>query len=302
MSEIDVSVIIVNYNTKQLLCDCINSIYTQTKELSFEIIVSDNGSVDGSIQMVKDCFPDVILLENNANLGFGKANNIAKKQAKGKYIFYLNSDTLLRNNAIKVFFDYWETNKDKNIGALGTNLLDADNRYMHSFANFPSYKKMIFEPIKFFVTANIKSILSIFLKNKVNKIKVRHDYNKFEGNVGYITGADLFLLNDEFALFDERFFMYYEECDLELQLAKQGKSRIIIDGPLINHLENGSDKTKKGYSYSSIFNEISRVKYYRKNLKFHFFIPIIKFFVLATWLNPIIFKKAKTYFKEYLRA
>lgn len=302
MSEIDVSVIIVNYNTKQLLRDCINSIYTHTKELIIEIIVSDNGSVDGSISMLKELFPDVILLENNANLGFGKANNVAKRQARGKYIFYLNSDTVLRNNAIKYFFDYWEANKDKNIGALGANLLDSDNQYMHSFADFPSYKKMIFEPIKFFFTANIKSFLSIFFKNKVNKIKIHHDYNKYEGNVGYITGADLFLLNDEFSFFDERFFMYYEECDLELKLAKQGKDRVIIDGPLINHLENGSDKTKKGYSFSSIFNEISRIKYYKKNMKYHFFIPVIKFFVIATWLNPMIFKKAKSYFKEYLQA
>ncbi len=300
--QIDVSIIIVNYNTKELLKNCINSIYKNTHDINFEIIVSDNGSVDGSIEMLKELFPDIILLENNANLGFGKANNIAKKRALGKYIFYLNSDTLLCNNAIKCFFDFWETNKDKSIGALGANLIDYDNNYMHSFSNFPTYRKMIFEPIKFFFTANIKSILSVFIKNKVNTIKLNHSYNKFEGKVGYITGADLFLLNDEFALFDERFFMYYEECDLELKLANLGKDRIIIDGPLIKHLENGSDKTKKGYSYSSIFNEISRVKYYRKNLKFHFLIPIMKLFVLLTWLNPIIFKKAKGHFKEYLKA
>lgn len=299
---VDVSIIIVNYNTKNLLKNCINSIYLHTSEINFEIIVSDNGSSDGSIEMIKKYFPKVVLIENKANLGFGKANNIGKRIANGKYIFYLNSDTEIKNNAIKLFYEFWEKNTTNDLGALGANLLDYKNEIMHSFANFPSYKKMIFEPIKFFVTANIKSILSIFFNNGVNNIKITRNFSKYSGDVGYITGADLFLLNDNNALFDERFFMYYEECDLELNLAKNGKRRVIIDGPIIYHLENGSDKTKKGYSFSSIFNEISRIKYYRKNMKFHIFIPVIKFFVLLTWLNPVIFKKSRKYFKEYIKA
>ena len=101
----DVSIIIVNYNTKDLIKNCIDSIYEQTKDIKFEIIVSDNGSVDGSIEMIKSEFPNVILIENNANLGFGTANNRGLKIAKGKYIFYLNSDTVLLNNAVKLYPD-----------------------------------------------------------------------------------------------------------------------------------------------------------------------------------------------------
>ena len=104
----DVSIIIVNYNTKQLLADCLKSIYEQTNNIDFEVIVSDNGSVDGSIEMLKRDFSQVILIENNANLGFGAANNRGLEVAKGKYIFYLNSDTVLLNNAVKIFFDYLE--------------------------------------------------------------------------------------------------------------------------------------------------------------------------------------------------
>ncbi|MBR0101257.1 MAG: glycosyltransferase, partial [Treponema sp.] len=123
MSQIDVSVIIVNFNTKDLLQNCLRSIYEQTANVTIEVLVSDNGSTDGSLEMVRQQFPQTILLENNANLGFGKANNIAAKQAHGKYIFYLNSDTELKNNAIKYFFDYWENATEKNdIGALGCNL------------------------------------------------------------------------------------------------------------------------------------------------------------------------------------
>ena len=96
----DVSIIIVNYNTRDLLKDCLISIYKHTTEIDFEVIVSDNGSVDGSIEMLKQEFSQVVLIENNANLGFGTANNRGLAVARGKYIFYLNSDTILLNNAV----------------------------------------------------------------------------------------------------------------------------------------------------------------------------------------------------------
>ena len=107
--SMDVSVIIVNYNTKELTRNCLKSVFEKTKGVNFEVIVSDNGSTDGSIEMIKSEFPEVILIENNANLGFGAANNRALKIARGKYVFYLNSDTLLLNNAVKIFFDYSST-------------------------------------------------------------------------------------------------------------------------------------------------------------------------------------------------
>ena len=102
-AELDVSVRIVNYNTKDVIHNCLKSIYEHTKEITFEVIVSDNGSNDGSIEMIKLYFPQVVLIENNSNLGFGAANNRGFSLAKGKYIFYLNSDTMLNNNTVKFF-------------------------------------------------------------------------------------------------------------------------------------------------------------------------------------------------------
>ncbi|MFC2281975.1 MAG: glycosyltransferase family 2 protein, partial [Treponema socranskii subsp. buccale] len=89
----NVSVIIVNYNTRELTKNCLLSIYEKTQGINFEVIVSDNGSKDGSQDMIRTEFPQVSLIENNANLGFGTANNRALAAAKGKYVFYLNSDT-----------------------------------------------------------------------------------------------------------------------------------------------------------------------------------------------------------------
>ena len=134
----DVSIIIVNYNTKDLLQTCISSVIEHTKEISYEIIVSDNGSKDKSIEMLKKEFPQVILIENNRNLGFGAANNVAVKTAKGKYIFYLNSDTILLNNAVKMFFDFWEKANIENIGVLGAQLLNAEHQQVQSWGKYPT--------------------------------------------------------------------------------------------------------------------------------------------------------------------
>ena len=147
-----VSIIIVNYNTKQILCNCLNSIYSHTKDITFEVIVSDNGSTDGSINLIKSQFPQVILIENNANLGFGAANNRALDIAKGKYIFYLNSDTVLLNNACKIFYNYFEQYQNENIGAIGANLLDEENNVIHSYGSFGGYKKNLFQLYKQFFT------------------------------------------------------------------------------------------------------------------------------------------------------
>ena len=111
-SSMQVSIIIVNYNTKELLNNCLKSIYKYTKDIDFEIIVSDNGSTDNSISMLKTEFPQVVIVDNGKNLGFGAANNKGLEIAKGKYIFYLNSDTLILNNAVKIFYDYFEANEN----------------------------------------------------------------------------------------------------------------------------------------------------------------------------------------------
>lgn len=301
----DVSIIIVNYNTKQLLADCLNSIFEQTKDISFEVIVSDNGSTDGSIEMLKTDFPQVILLENNANLGFGIANNRGLKIAKGKYIFYLNSDTILLNNSIKMFFDYWEENGEKeNIGALGCNLQDRDGNIVHSWAKFPDYK-YDFIGLYHNVYGFLKlSFQHFFFKKQIPEYENKNSLEKYIGQTDYIVGADLFLLNNADTYFDEDFFMYCEETYLQYNLYKKGKSRLLIDGPKIIHLEgasskkNTSDIIHKEASFSSIENKISKVIYYKKTGVSTFEILIMKLLILFLWLNPMLFKSNKKYIKK----
>lgn len=292
----DVSVIIVNYNTKELTRNCLKSIYEHTYDIDFEVIVSDNGSIDGSIEMIKNEFPQVILIENNANLGFGAANNRGLKSAKGKYVFYLNSDTILLNNAVKMFFDYWENSPEKEtIGALGGCLLNKNLETMHSGAPFPTYitfcknqlKRLIFHIIKSFLFF----IKLFFLYEKKRREIPVSVFVKIGETSGYITGADLFILNNVYALFDENFFMYCEETDLELQLKKKGMKRIIIDGPRIQHFHETAFLGTSITNFSEICTQISSVYYSKKNFSGSAF--ILRFLIWVDWLNPYIRREVK---------
>lgn len=292
----DVSIIIVNYNTRDLLKNCLISIYKHTTEINFEVIVSDNGSVDGSIEMLKQEFPQVILIENNANLGFGTANNRGLAIAKGKYIFYLNSDTVLLNNAVKMFYDYWENSPEKDsIGALGCNLLDKDGNVTGSWAGFPEPHSILIDTIrmnygllKIFILGLIGKHIAIPSENK----KV---YLKKVGDVDYIFGADLFLMNDKYAYYDEKIWLYTEETDLQFQLMLAEKKRLLIDGPEIIHLEEQSSITSDNQPFEGIvkfsarWKRISCIYFLRKNISYSKAF-LIKLFTITLWLNPLVFK------------
>lgn len=266
----DVSIIIVNYNTKELTRNCLKSIYEHTYDIDFEVIVSDNGSVDGSIEMIKNEFPQVILIENNANLGFGAANNRGLKIANGKYVFYLNSDTVLLNNAVKIFFDYWENSSEKEkIGALGCILKDEYGNRIHSGDIFPRYKNEIIKLIKTNASIRINSFLAKLHFCQVHSKKSVIKKDCFP-SIEYVTGADLFLLNNDFAIFDESYFLYFEETDLQYRMSKNNLNRILISGPEIVHLTGKSNNVEKNeilryVSFSLCQVLVSRIIYFKKN-------------------------------------
>ncbi|WP_288188411.1 glycosyltransferase family 2 protein [uncultured Treponema sp.] len=298
----DVSIIIVNYKTKQLTLDCLASVYEQTQGLQFEVFVSDNGSLDGSVEAIREKFPQVRLIENNANLGFGAANNRALAQATGKYVFYLNSDTLLLNNAVKYFFDYWESVKNKNeIGALGCVLLDSEKNPTHSGDELPTYDK-ICAVQKQFLKGHIKWSMCklLHLQNLAlrlwNRVKQAPKQQLTAGKIGYVTGADLFLMNNDYARFDENFFLYYEETDLQNRLVKAGKTNYLIDGPSIIHKEKRREKNFSITTFSVVQAQRSALYYAKKNLQTK--IGRLKFLTLLDWLNPFEYKLTKPFLKE----
>ena len=248
----DVSIIIVNYNTKDLTMQCIDSVIEKTTDVKYEIILVDNASVDGSKELFEND-DRITYYYNNENSGFGKANNIGFEIAKGKYLFLLNSDTLLLNNAVKMFFDYAESNQYN--GALGSYLLDQEENIIHSYGEFITAGGIL-----------KKSLPRIGKKFKYNEVVCSGDYI----DVDYITGADLFLPKsaiDRVGGFDPIFFMYCEEVDLQYRMKKEGYSRRVIKGPRIIHLEGASattkKKKKKAGNASPLFD--SRFKYLKKH-------------------------------------
>lgn len=242
-----VSVIIVNYNTRDLLYNCLRSLFEQTKDITFEVIVVDNASSDDSVTMVRNNYPSVKLLVLESNVGFGNANNKALKMAKGDYVFLLNSDTIILNNILMYFLVYYDQNKSQRIGALGTYLLNDKGLLNTSSGYFPSIRN------------ELKYVASHFF---TRKDKTTHgEKSKL---VDYIIGADLFMnkkVLDEIGYFDPRFFMYYEETDLQKRMVDKGLCRVLIPGPLIIHLDGGSFE-QRGLSFHRLCLSQKSLNYY----------------------------------------
>jgi GT2 family glycosyltransferase len=122
------TVVIVNYNVEYFLEQCLNSVYRASENMDIEVYVVDNNSVDGSIKMVKEKFPSVILIENKTNDGFSKANNQAIKKAKGKYILLLNPDTVVEESTFSKVVEFMDSTKDA--GGLGVRMVDGKGKFL----------------------------------------------------------------------------------------------------------------------------------------------------------------------------
>ena len=133
---VDISIIIVSWNTKILLQTCLQSVYDTIRHITFEVIVVDNDSSDGSVEMVTKEFPQVKLICNKKNLGFAKANNIGIKVSQGNYICLVNSDVVVLNNCIETMFSYIDSHPT--IGISGPKVLNPDKTLQRSFKRFPT--------------------------------------------------------------------------------------------------------------------------------------------------------------------
>lgn len=274
---VDVSIILVNYNTKELTTQCINSIFEKTEGISFEVIVIDNNSKDGSVELLSSD-KRIVFVESGSNLGFGKANNLGVENSNGKYIFFLNSDTLLLNNAVKIMFDFMAENQSNlNIGALGSILLDGEYKRTHSYSSLPTVKSVLFEEWG-------DHILKRFGKRMPRLDEKSVDSDEAYFKVGYVTGADLFCSRDTINKaggFDPDFFMYWEESEMQYRWAKKLKKfSYIIKTPQIVHLEGKSAKVSSSCFIKTVRRMPSMFLYFKKTLNpFAYFLFRVVMFV-----------------------
>lgn len=280
----DVSIIIVNYNTCNLTLQCLKSVFEQIRNVLFEVIVVDNASSDNTINSIKEYFPAVKIIESSVNLGFGKANNLGANYSKGKYLFLLNSDTILEYDIVSRFYDFMESNLS--IAACGARLINADGKETISHGKFPSLLQEFSDlGFKKYYPKFYQKKLSLGQTSKEGTIR----------NTDYISGADIFIRRGIFNSlngFDKDYFMYYEETDLFYRMRKKGLKSCLLPQYSLIHLEGGSF-TNNGINVRRLKMFLtSKILFYRKNYSW-FSLQIVK---LLSSLDILMHSK---YFKGF---
>jgi GT2 family glycosyltransferase len=242
----DVSIIIVNWNTKELLLDCLSSVFKTVKGIAFEVWLVDNASNDGSVEAVKSRYPAMNIIENSKNVGFAAANNLVFARMKGRYALLLNTDTVLTNEAVKEIYDFMES--DPQVGMACGQLLNSDGSKQNSIANFPSLPSLLCN----------ETLLRILFPEKFPS-KRREYQSPIEIDSGI--GACLMVRKkaiDEIGFFDERYFFFFEETDWAYRMKQGGWKVYFVPTARIYHAQ--------GKSVGSSVN--ARIMYYRSRYIF----------------------------------
>ena len=259
------SVIILNYNVRYFLEQCVLSVKNATQNLRAEIIVVDNNSPDDSCQMLKERFPDVILIENKENSGFPKGNNIGVNIASGEYICILNPDTVVAEDTFEKILAFAKTKTD--LGLVGCKLIDGTGNFL------PESKRGI--PTPFVAFTKIFGLYKIFPGIKsFGKYYASHIKENETGKIEILVGAFMVMKRDlyqEIGGFDERYFMYGEDIDLSFSALKKGKSNYYFHETTVIHYKGES--TVKDGTYMRRFQQGMDL-FYQKNMKSSLFFSV----------------------------
>ena len=263
----DISIIIVNYNVKEFLENLLQSIFSAVKGLQVEIIVVDNASKDGSVEMLTSKFPTVKTIANEKNLGFAKANNLALKAASGKYFLLLNPDTILKENTLEAMFDYMQSHPE--IGMSGCKVLNPDGTFQLSCRRgFPGPWTSF---CKIFGLGRLFPKSRIFAHYNLTYLNEDDTYE-----VDAISGAFMFLRKAVYEViggFDEDFFMYGEDLDLCYRVQKSGNKVYYLHETEIIHFKGESTK-RSSINETKNFYDAMRL-FVRKHFASHLLIESI---------------------------
>jgi GT2 family glycosyltransferase len=237
----DITVSIVSYNTRELLRLCLKALAEREDEgeASLQIIVADNGSTDGSVEMARVEFPRVLVIETGSNLGYGRANNLAFEHTRGRYFLVLNSDTEVQPGAFSTQRDFLDAHPET--GATGARLIYPDGRPQTSFGCDPSFKGIFDEQ---FGIDKLRSRLRPAVSTQNDEAETSGDKSPHE--VEQICGACQFVRREAYAQvggFDPAYFMYHEDVDLNIRLRRAGwKLYFMPDARIVHHLGASSER------------------------------------------------------------
>lgn len=259
MDNITLSIVVVNLNIKDLTVGCLRSIQKEAKNLSFEVLLTDNGSNDGSVEAFQKIKKEsywrnrFTLILNDSNTGYAKANNQGIKRAKGKYILLLNNDTIVHKDALQNLIDFAEKTDDA--GVIGSRLLNIDGSFQKSCFHFPTIINAIKES-----WFNQKGLLDSYSPN----VNVPITVDSLAGAVFLITP----IASKRVGLLDERYFAYFEDMDYCKRVWELGLKVYYLPDSVITHyhgatfkkLSNWDQQWKKLIPSSKIYNGL--IKHY----------------------------------------
>ncbi|PWG81029.1 glycosyltransferase family 2 protein, partial [Pararcticibacter amylolyticus] len=256
----DVSIIIVSYNTKNLTLACLKSIVESETAFSYEILVVDNNSSDGSQEAISVYYPEVTLIKNDSNVGFSAANNIGIRQSIGTYKWLLNSDTVLFRNTLELLISCAKTTGSR---IFAPKLLNPDLSSQKSLFREPTIFKIFLRLTD--ITVLIRQVLSSyfgrFLVRILSPNETLHIYDK---RISYASFASILIHSDvftEMGLLDEHLTFYHEDCEFGLRVKKNGERIYICNiSQLIHFGGSSSDK----FSFWTFKNDISGLLYVYK--------------------------------------
>lgn len=253
---VDLSIIIVNWNGKDLLAKCLRCVESTVKRVSYETYVVDNASTDGSQEMVRRDFPNVKLIANKDNVGFATANNQAMKVAEGRYVLLLNSDAFVHENTLDTMVNFMDEHPQA--GMSSCKLLYEDGSLQRSCATFPTLAT------EFFIALGLDKL---FPKSKVfgKYLMTDWDYDTTR-QVDVIMGAFMLVRRELIAkigMMDEAFFMYSEEVDWCYRFKEAGSAVYFYPDVTCVHLWGGSSKAVKVESLLRLYR--ARVQFFRKH-------------------------------------
>ena len=281
----DLSVIIVSYNTKKLTVSCIKSVINNTEGIDYEIILVDNDSKDGSVLLLEklDAKKSITLIKNKKNIGFAKANNQGTKIAKGKYVLFLNSDTKVNDNVLGEVVDWMETHKK--VGAMSCKLKNKDGSTQATGGYFPTLIR-VFSWMTIQDIPGVDKIIKPFHPMKEKSFTKDKGFFENRHQQDWIKGAFMLIpkeVLDRVSGFDTDYFMYAEDVDLCYKIKKMGLEVYYEPKWSITHLGGASGKAG-----DHLLKEFDGIKTFYKKHHPNWQYPILRLLLKVGSLGRIV--------------